>query len=141
MCGIHLQEAEVSRLKNLQSTNNIALPCSLAWFSLWILSLFLYGIYRVVLWARREYIIAAHTSSEFAKIFRSFTATCLLNPHFPFAFSFLDWTSITEQRESANTTENTMGSTHTRLDLYEALHFRFHGLRSHIVHISLVSAV
>lgn len=88
MCGIHLQEVEVSRLKNLQSSNDTALPCPLARFSLWILSLFLYGIYHIVLWARREYIIAAHTSNEFAKKFLKFHRYFLIKSSFPVCFLF-----------------------------------------------------
>lgn len=77
------------------------------------------------------------------KSFRRFRsiAACSFDPHFLLAFSFLDWTSIKEQRESANAPENTMGSTYTRLDLSEALYFRFHGVRPRVVCTSLVSAI
>lgn len=55
MRGVYLQEVEVSRLKDAQPINDVALPRSLARFSFRILSLFLYGIYYHVLWTRRKY--------------------------------------------------------------------------------------
>lgn len=86
--GVHIQEAEVSRFKNLQSTNDAALPCPLARFSLWILSLFLHGIYRVVLWTRRKYIIIAiRTNNEISKNFLTATYSILISH---FLFSRLD---------------------------------------------------
>lgn len=56
----------------------------------------------------------------------------------PFSCSLPDWTGITEQRESANAAENSMGSAFTRLDLSEALHLRFHGILPCVVYTSLV---
>lgn len=94
----------------------------------------------LVLYFERDVSIIAARIESFPTFF-FFIATRSFNPHFPFAFSLLDWTSIKEQRESANAAENAMGSAHARVDLPEALHFRFHGLRPRIVRTSLVSAV
>lgn len=80
MRGIYLQETEVPRLKDIQPNNDIALPLSLARFSLRILSLFLHGIYNHVLRTRRKYMIH-RDSLKFNSSIYSASLT-----HFPFSF-------------------------------------------------------
>jgi len=81
----------------------------------------------VVLYFERDVSIIPHRIlQDFSKLDCFF---CLLfNPYFPCDLFFLDWTGIKKQRDSTNDAENTMGSTRSRLDLSEALHFCFHGL-------------
>lgn len=64
MRGVHLQKIKVSRFKNIQSNNDATLPCSLAWFSLRILSLFLHGIYHNVLRTRCKYAFCEPVNRE-----------------------------------------------------------------------------